>query len=161
MDDIRNEKELLVKRNSEKQDIVCKVSEENKCITNDLELIQIKFVSKSEPLEENKTKNLFAEIYAANTFQPCEICGKFFNDQKQLKAHGKNCQRRISLEQCASQLQAGISNQITDLRRQIFEVKETEIHQKYSCNSNCKPSCRIFHQKHDWVKTVSGELLDK
>ena len=32
---------------------------------------------------------------------------------------------------------------------------------KYSCNASCGPMCRIFHEKHDWVKPVSGELLDK
>ena len=45
--------------------------------------------------------------------------------------------------------------------KQIFQIKENEIHQKYSCNSSCSPGCRIFHQKHNWVKSVSGDILAK
>ena len=159
LDNIMNEKEHEAKVNSEKQEIVGKVSEENNSITEKLEFM--KFVAKSETLEENKAKSLFAEIYEANTFQPCESCGKTFDDQQQLKLHRKNCQRKMYIEQCASQLQAGISKQRTNLNKQIFEAKETEIHQQYSCNSNCKPSCRIFHEKHNWVKSVSEEFIKR
>ena len=32
---------------------------------------------------------------------------------------------------------------------------------KYSCNSGCRASCRIFNQKHNWVKPATEELLRK
>lgn len=36
-----------------------------------------------------------------------------------------------------------------------------ETNDKYSCNSCCRPGCRIFHQKHDWVRSISKDLIEK
>ena len=118
-------------------------------------------VVKSETQEANNKLSLFEEINSGRTAQTCDICGKPFNGQHQLKAHSKNCQKRIYLERCVYQLEASISKQRTYLNKHIFKVKETEIRDKYSCNSSCKPFCRIFHDKHNWFKNVSEELTEK
>ena len=33
------------------------------------------------------------------------------------------------------------------------------MHAKYSCNSRCKGTCRIFHQKHNWERLASEHFL--
>ena len=58
-----------------------------------------------------------------------------------------------------SQLERNISNQRECLLEQIFRVRETEIHDKYSCNSSCTANCHIFHQKHDWVRSHSDQFI--
>ena len=45
--------------------------------------------------------------------------------------------------------------------KRMLQVRETEVIRKYSCNSYCKSSCRIFHEKHNWVRPVSDALIQK
>ena len=137
-----------------------KLSEENEIIKEELEMMRIiTFNAKSETQEV--AKSLFEEINSISKIQSCEICKKTFNDQHRLELHKEKCHKRIDLEHYASQLQVGIFNQRLNLNKEIFEVKETEINAKYSCNSSCGASCRIFHQKHDWSKSVSERLLNQ
>ena len=71
------------------------------------------------------------------------------------------CHQKLNLKQYASNLQQTISNQGLQLTTQIFEVRETEMVRRYSCNSSCKGICRIFHQKHNWVKSESEQMFEK
>ena len=65
------------------------------------------------------------------------------------------------MEKRVAELQSNIHYQRIHLTKEIFEIKEVEFHQRYSCNSSCVVGCRIFHQKHDWFRSVSVSLLDK
>ena len=47
------------------------------------------------------------------------------------------------------------------MTKQIFKVNETKTVRKYTCNSSCTVGCRIFHQKHDWVKALSENMFEK
>ena len=60
-----------------------------------------------------------------------------------------------------SNLEMDISNGRTHLMKQIFELRENDIHRKYSCNSSCRPGCRIFHQKHNWFRSMFEEMHEK
>ena len=125
-------------------------------------------------LDENEELSIHQEILLSSfcefTFA-CDQCEKIFSTTKDLKEHESmshefqsvenNCNEEIYTEKNISKLQEQISNQREDLIKQIFKVKETEINQKYSCNSSCQPGCKIFHQKHNWIKTESDKLFDR
>ena len=78
-----------------------------------------------------------------------------------MKSHIEKCHKKVYWEQCVSQLERRISNQKEHLLEHIFQVRETEIHEKYSCNSSCKSSYCIFHQKHDWVMSFSDQFIQE
>ena len=78
-----------------------------------------------------------------------------------MEIHTKTCDLKIHLEQNISEMKVEISNQRENLRKKLFQAREKEIHEKYSCNSDCKPGCRIFHQKHNWRKSESDILRRK
>ena len=84
-----------------------------------------------------------------------------FVENKGRKSEDNNCNEKIYLEQNISKLQEEIYNHRENLITQIFNIREREINLKYSCNSDCQPGCKIFHQKQNWIKTESGDLFDR
>ena len=111
---------------------------------------------------ESNSKSLYEEIQSViEVVESCIICDKSFKGGHELRFHYKKCHQRLSLQQYLSEMEVNISNERTNLLKQIFEVRELELHQKYNCNSSCQSSCRIYHEKHTWFKSQSGELFDK
>ena len=45
--------------------------------------------------------------------------------------------------------------------KHIYCLRETEIVDKFSCNSSCSPGCHIFYEKHNWSRSRSQELLER
>ena len=108
---------------------------------------------------ESNSKSLYEEMHSAIEVESCIVCDRSFKEGHQLKSHIKKCHQRASLQHYLSDMETNISNERTRLLKLIFGIRETEIHQKYACNSSCQPSCRIFHEKHTWFKSQSGELF--
>ena len=107
------------------------------------------------------SQSLFAELQSANTIQSCEVYKRVFSDGYELKDQNEKCHGNEYFSNHVYELQTTITEQREVLMKQIFQVKETEIKQKYSCNSDCKVGCRIFHQKHDWVRSHSEDFIKK
>ena len=133
-------------------------------------------------IDEEEELSIHHEILMSNFHEitlACDQCDKIFSTTKSLEQHtstiheskllenevrkseNKNCSEKIYLEQNISELQSQISHQREHFLKQIFKVREIEIYQKYSCNSACKPGCRVFHQKHNWRRSESEILLRK
>ena len=94
-----------------------------------------------------------------NKFE-CESCEKtFLNNQKRL-VHTQKCIQKKESQKVVD-IEREVANQRMQLMKDIYEVKENEIYDRYSCNSSCYGICRIFHQKHDWKKSFSTEFLQK
>ena len=163
---------------TEDKDLCIKsLSEENKMLQEKLENFEFKtidkFASKNnadvvinpetddnpfnlyEELNFSKGNNKFAEKFV------CKSCGRNFENIKIFNKHSKGCHQKYQLDQHIFELRRLISNQTEHLIRKIFDVRENEIVRSYSCNSDCTVGCRIFHQKHDWVKPSSGNMFEK
>ena len=124
-----------------------------------LEIQNSKF-NKEIAVEINSV-SLFEEIQSTNELKSCEVCKNVFEYEHELKSHIEKFHKKVYWEQCVSQLERRISNQKEHLLEHIFQVRETEIHEKYSCNPSCKSSCCIFHQKHDWVRSYSDQFIQE
>ena len=148
---MKTENEHLIKCISEKEELLVKISEENEVMKEEFDIQKVKsseFNAPKEISEITNFKSLFAEIQSANTYQSCVICTKVFTDEYLLKEHREKCLEKDYLKDHESELLKTMSQQRTNLQKQIFSIKETEIHKKYSCNSDCQPTCCISHEKH-------------
>ena len=157
--------------NQEKDNIIKEVTEEREQMKDRLKVLKIEndslkknSVIISDSLVNNDGQNLFEEIENSSenvefvsTFE-CKVCGKTFLNQNALKCHKVECTQKTSLNQKVKELEQMHLEQKMHLTKQIFELKEIEIHKRYTCNSSCKTGCRIFHQKHDWVKSYSDQF---
>ena len=155
-----DENEYLMNLDSQNQQLLLKLSEENGTLKEEMEILEIensKF-NKETAVGINSV-SLFEEIQSTNEFKSCEVCKNVFEYKHELKSHIETCHKKVYWEQFVSQLERRISNQKEHLLEHIFKVRETEIHEKYSCNSSCKSGCRIFHQKHDWVRSYSDQFI--
>ena len=152
----------LMNINFEKEELIIKLSEENKRIKEELEGLEIKNSKREvQSRDDNEPVNLFNEMLSAKMIESCEMCKKTFNKKNKLKSHRERCHSKSNLKQYLSEIKTTLSSEREQLKAKIFQVRENEIIQKYSCNSSCVPTCRIFHQKHDWVKPVAEDLLKK
>jgi hypothetical protein len=56
-------------------------------------------------------------------------------------------------------LEKNLSEQKINATSSIFELKKKEISLRHKCN--CRSYCRVFHQKHNFVKSESNLLFRK
>ena len=155
---LENKIEELLQVIKEKEYYSKEIMNENKEIKNDMEIMQIERKS----IDKVKSQvSLLEEIQSIAKSFSCKICNEYFVDEHDLTNHVKKCHQKEHLEQLVSNLEMEISNRRTYFMKHIFELRENDIHKKYSCNSSCRPGCRIFHQKHNWVRSTSEEMQDK
>ena len=116
------------------------------------------FSEKSDPLNLNEELKMSAE---QNEFFECNYCEKTFQNINAVRNHERECTQNKYSNQNVYKLEQMLLRQKFHMSQQIFAIRENEIHRRYSCNSSCKATCRIFHQKHDWFNSISEELLEK
>ena len=167
------EVEHLENMNKEKKYLIMKLTEESEAFKEklnqsemDIEKLRVNS-QRVECPEANDPLNLFEElenvpenIHFISKFS-CETCKKSFANKLTLEKHKKKCMNNNCWSQKISELQLEIFGQRTNLAKQIGGIKENEIHEQYSCNSNCSAGCRIFHQKHNYVKSVAKRMFEK
>ena len=140
---------------------------------NHSDLIDELLVKKKEvqDLEENyeKTKlrnssnSLKDELQDIEMFK-CETCSLSFLTPTELREHMKTLHsqklnRRLVAMTNLNKLEVKLSEQKMSVTSSLFELKSKEDYEKHNCR--CKGYCRIYHQKHNFVKSKSDELFSR
>ena len=152
---LKKENEYMLIINTEKQQLLVTLTKENETMKDELEILKLEVKGESSQLIHSNS--IFKEIQHTNNILTCLNCTQLFSTKNKVTSRSEKCHGKVDF----SELRVTISTQKEQLMKTISQVREAELIRKYSCNSNCKSSCRIFHEKHDWVKPVSKELFLK
>ena len=143
----------------EKTQMINHLNEESlKAKDNELQIIENKIL---EYTQKEKSTSLYEEMSVASKDFKCDICEKPFYNKSKRKHHVQKYHQKFLLEKKEQEVRTKISNRRIDLIKRIYCLRETEIVDKFSCNSTCSPGCRIFHEKHNWSRSRSQELLER
>ena len=92
----------------------------------------------------------------------CKNCGKRFESKSKLNKHFKTMHALDSLKRRMIMEGLEKENQLSELKLKVMskisKVKEIEILRRNSCR--CKTFCRIYHEKHNFIKSV-GEKFER
>ena len=150
------------------------LTEENENLKqNNSDLIDELLVKKKEvqDLEEDneKTKlksssNSLKEELQEIEMYKCEPCSLSFINPTKLREHMKTLHleklnRRLIAMTNLNKLEVKLSEQRFSVTTSLFKLKNEEDYEKHNCR--CKGYCRIYHQKHNFVKSKSDELFSR
>ena len=147
---------------------ISKIKQKNHDLLDELEAKQGKVNELEEQIVQNETmkksgNSLCAELQQASAFK-CECCEKGFITQEDLIRHFKDVheiktEKRKLLLNRLENLEKEVSNEKIQLLASIYKLKRKETSESQKCR--CKGFCRIHHNKHNFTKSRSDELLKK
>ena len=170
VDKLVEEIELIKKSNQEKESFLVHIEQENKILKQNLFEVEhanedLKEQMKHKRMETEHVESLSDELgikdpRSHNVSPECE--GNVRNSAN-LKnhmntVHGKSLVTKI-WQLKVLQLEQSISSQKLRLASDILELKENESNENKLCT--CKSFCRIVHQKHNWSRPPSQDILTK
>ena len=149
--------------NSEKKDLLKKVSEENESVKEQLKQMEIENEKLRMSQEGDKTcpVSLYEELEMCminSNDCKCEFCNKTFKTEKKLEEHVKFSHKRNLLQKQLNELERRVLKQRNSLIQTISKIKEEEIKEAPSCKT-CKVNCKIWHTKHNWDKSKADYFL--
>lgn len=151
---LQNEKFLLEKKNVD--------------LIDESEMQKVKVIELEQFIEKKASANSSAsslsdELKQVQVFQ-CHKCDNSFVTHEDLKKHQKHVhdakQKRMAVLQTKmNNIAQHLSEQKMSISSSILQFQKKEISLRQSCT--CKSYCRIFHTKHNFVKSKSNELFSK
>ena len=159
------EKEIHYLRaiNSEKKDLLKKVSEANESVKEQLKQIEME----NEKLKMSQEGDITCSVSLYEELEmcmmnsndcKCEFCNKTFKNEKKLEEHEKFSHKRNLLEKQLNEFEKRVLKQRNSLIQTISKIKEEEIKEAPSCKT-CKVNCKIWHTKHNWNKSKADYFL--
>ena len=155
---LQEENNALAKKNKDLEDeIIVKIKEidtiKESIDKNDIE----------KPLQSSAS-SLADELDLAQKLNfECESCRYETDSMVGLKCHIRRVHEcpsvQKTLEMKLKEMETKAYEQKFTLTSTLFKLKEKETFEKQACN--CRNFCRINHHKHNWKKSISGELFSK
>jgi hypothetical protein len=112
---------------------------------------------------KNSSSSLKDELQQIEMFE-CETCSLNFETHLELRKHIKTLHseklnlRIVSLSKLNT-MEVKLSEQKIKLTSSLLELKNKEVKERLNCR--CKGYCRIYHEKHNFVKFKSDELIER
>jgi hypothetical protein len=130
-------------------------------LSKNMEIEEIENENKSKSFQ-NSASSLDEELQKVNITE-CEDCSLTFTDLEDLREHRRQVHEekirlKLALLDKLSFLESKVSEQKTNFTSSLFHLKNKEVKESESC-SGCKGFCRIYHNKHTFVKSRSEELF--
>ena len=123
-----------------------------------------------EELEKHEVKNLSEElgIFDRRSLNVSFECDNGEEEVLNLKTHKQHKHEEKLKDQILKfrlreiELEKLICSQNVKLTHSLIQLKEQEVSDAWGCKiPKCKRYCRIYHQKHNWRKSYSTEIVDK
>ena len=112
---------------------------------------------------KSSQSSLKEELSRFQTFE-CNKCEKTFMNKAnlqghELSTHGKISKLKSDLKSRIDMLEKRVYEQKSNVASSLFKLKKKENEESQLCT--CKTYCRIYHKKHNYVKSKSEDLFAK
>ena len=130
-------------------------------LSKNMEIEEIENENKNKSFQ-NSASSLDEELQNVKITE-CADCSLTFTDLEDLREHRRQVHEekirlKLALLDKLSFLESKVSEQKTTFTSSLFHLKNKEVKESESC-SGCKGFCRIYHTKHNFVKSRSEELF--